>query len=155
MFHFIDHLVSVQLFALQVWDNANGSGVWAALGTEDEEVDYFRNLSVSSDDFSDVGIGLVLSTKWLPYVLGETMLDAMQKLEARLVGLPSDELIRESDWADLIICAISDLRKEHKVASAGDKQEVSVVLGRPFDEALQVLNDRYGPWPRWKSMRNM
>jgi len=91
MFHFINHLVTVQLFALQVWDNANGSGVWAALGTEDEEVDYFRNLSASSDDFSDVGIGLVLSTKWLPYVLGETMLDAMQKLEARLLGLPSDE----------------------------------------------------------------
>lgn len=155
MFACINALVTNELFALQFWCDTRTRGVWAALGTEDEQVDYFRDLSASSDDFSPVGIDFVLSTKWLPYALGETMLDAMQKLEARLLGLPSDELIRESDWADLIICAISDLRKEHKVASAGDKQEVSVVLGRPFDEALQILNDRYGPWPRWKSMRNM
>lgn len=155
MFACINALVTNELFALQFWCDTRTRGVWAALGTEDEQVDYFRDLSASSDDFSPVGIDFVLSTKWLPYALGETMLDAMQKLEARIAGLPFDERIRVSDWADLIICAISDLRHEHNVASGSVEHEVSVVLKKPFDEALQVLNERFGPWPRWDNMKNL
>ncbi len=154
MYKLINELVTVELFELHVWDDISRLGHWAALGCNNFELDFFRNLhrpvpeNTYTDEFVDAAIDAVLRTDWLPYVVGLSMSEALANLEARLADLPEEERIRESDWSDLVVCAIHDLRRMNSASLRGDKAPQPTVLERSFDEALKVLNVRYGAWPR-------
>lgn len=158
MYNLINELVSVELFELHVWSDIGSRGHWAALGCNDFELDFFRNIHMPvrqityADGFYDAAIEAVLGTEWLPYVVGRSMSEALASLEARLADMPEEERIRESDWSDLVVCAIHDLRRMNSASLRGDKAPQPTVLKRPFTEALKVLNLRYGAWPRDKTL---
>lgn len=154
MYNLINELVTVELFELHVWSDIGRRGHWAALGCNDFELDFFRNMHMPvlqntyTDEFFDAAIEAVLRTDWLPYVVGRSMSEALASLEARLADIPEEERIRESDWSDLVVCAIHDLRRMNSASLRGDMAPQPTVLERPFTEALKVLNVRYGAWPR-------
>lgn len=158
MYENINNLVTDELFELQVWVDICNRGLWAALGRDYFEIDFFRNIhcpvskETYSDEFVDAAIEAVLATSWLPYVVGRTMNEALANLESRLADLPEDALIRESDWSDLVVCAIHDLRTMNQASLIGDSESNRTVLKRPFNEALMVMNSRYGVWPRDKTL---
>jgi hypothetical protein len=103
MYKLINALVTVELFELHVWSDIGRRGHWAALGCNDFELDFFRNLHMPvpkntyTDEFVDAAIDAVLRTDWLPYVVGRSMSEALASLEARLADMPEEERIRESD----------------------------------------------------------
>lgn len=158
MYGHINQLVTGERFELHVWGDIGTLDLWAGLGCQDFEIDFFRNIHLPvpqntyADDFVDAAIEAVLATDWLPYVVGCSMNEALAKLESRLAGLPEDEIIRESDWSDLVVCAIHDLRRMNAASLKGESQPHPTVLKRPYNEALMVMNIRYGAWPREKTL---
>jgi hypothetical protein len=109
VFERIDRLVTQEDFCLQAWNDRYSKGVWAAIGLEESQIDTVRDLSSSGDLDMIPAMEYVLSAQWLPYVTGQTLAEAMQELEARLAGLPQDQLVRGSQWAHLVSGAIDAL----------------------------------------------
>jgi hypothetical protein len=110
MFERIDILVTKHGFSFQAWDDRYSKGVWAALGSWENQIDTVRDLSSAGDLDMIPAMDYVFSADWLPYVTGRTLVDAMQALENRLAELPSDQLNRGSDWMSLVSGAIDALR---------------------------------------------
>lgn len=158
MYDHINDLVTDQLFELHVWGDISSRGRWAALGVNDFELDFFRNIhfpvpeGTYADEFVDAAIEAVLKTDWLPYAVGRSMNEALANLETRLVDIPEEERIRESDWSDLVVCAIHDLKRMNANFLRGERNPQPTVLSRPYAEALLVINARYGAWPRDKTL---
>ncbi|MBW6123156.1 hypothetical protein KZ843_09690 [Pseudomonas aeruginosa] len=137
MFQRIDHLITKEGFALQAWDDRYSKGVWAALGTNQYEVDVVRDLSDAGDLDMDPAMDYVFSADWLPYVTGKNLADALIKLEARLAELPSEELNRASLWARLVSEAIDDLREGDRQAEGyGDLEGKLSPLPKTYSEAV-------------------
>ncbi len=109
MFNRIDNLVTKHGFCFQAWDDRYSKGVWAALGLFENQVDTVRGLSSDGDCDMIPAMDYIFSADWLPYATGRTLLDAMQALEDRLAILPGDQLVRGSDWADLVHRAVDAL----------------------------------------------
>lgn len=122
-FERIDKLVTKTGFSLQCWDDRYSKGVWAALGTHESEVDCVRDLSSAGDLDMIPAMDYIFSADWLPYVTGRTLVEAMQKLEDRLAGLPEGQLNRRSEWGDLVYEAIQRLADATRGRSVyGDKR---------------------------------
>ncbi len=138
MFERIDLLVTNCGFSFQAWDDRYCKGVWAALGTWDEEVDTVRDLSSAGDLDMIPAMEYVFSTDWLPYVTGRTLHEAMVALETLLASLPSDQLDRASDWATMVNAAIRHLQDEyHGAKESGDIDGKLQTLPQTFGEAVQ------------------
>lgn len=119
----INRLVTEEGFCFQAWDDRYGKGVWAALGLWPSQVDTVRDLSGSGDLDMIPATEYVFSADWLPYETGETLAEAMQRLEDRLALLPQDQLNRKSQWADLVRKAMEALFEATCGRSRyGDKQ---------------------------------
>ncbi len=126
-FNRIDRLVKEEDFAFQAWNDRYGKGVWAALGLWESQADIVRDLSGDGDLDMIPAMGYVFSADWLPYVTGRTLVEAMQKLEARLALLPQDQLNRNSQWADLVSKAMKALSDATSGRSwYGEKQPESL-----------------------------
>ena len=108
-FHRIDRLVAEGDFYFQAWKDRHSNRVWAALGLWENQIDTVRDLSSSADLEMIPVMDYVFSAEWLPYATGQTLKEAMEKLEARLARLPQDQLKRGSQWADLVSGAIEAL----------------------------------------------
>lgn len=138
MFNKIDLLITKHGFSFQAWDDNYGKGVWAALGTCENQVDTVRDLSSAGDLDMIPATEFVFSTDWLPYVTGRTLHDAMIELEALLATLPSDQLARGSDWTSMVSSAISHLRdKNQETESYGGIGGKLGKLPKTFDEAVE------------------
>lgn len=148
MYDAIDRLVTNEIFDLQVWNDPLTRRVWVALDCGLGEFDFFRKLHQDLDnehcydDYLDEAQDLVLSTDWLPCVTGTSFGEAMIKLESRLATLPSDELIRESDWNFLVSCATQDLKAIYLLPSSDSREGFPSVLRKPFDEAVKTMKAR-------------
>lgn len=137
MFDRIDHLVTKERFALQAWDDRYSKGVWAALGTNEYQVDVVRDLSDAGDLDMIPAMDFVFSADWLPYVTGLNLIEALSNLEARLAGLPSDQLNRQSSWAGLVSEAIDELRSANRASkNYGDLEGRLSELPKTFAEAV-------------------
>ncbi|PRC94740.1 hypothetical protein [Solimicrobium silvestre] len=136
----IDNLVTKHGFSFQAWDDRYSKGVWAALGTSENQVDTVRELSSGGDNDMFYATDYVFSANWLPYVIGHTLGEAILALENRLAQLPSDQLNRESDWADLVRDAIESLRDATDGKSYyGDKLPDHLdALPKTFEAALSA-----------------
>ena len=108
-FHRIDRLVAEGDFYFQAWKDRHSNRVWAALGLWENQIDTVRDLSSSADLEMIPVMDYVFSAEWLPNATGQTLKEAMEKLEARLARLPQDQLKRGSQWADLVSGAIEAL----------------------------------------------
>jgi hypothetical protein len=108
-FERIDKLVTHEGYSLQCWDDRYSKGVWAALGSWENQVDTVRNLSSDGDLDMIPAMDYVFSADWLPYVTGRTLTDALQKLEERLASLPQTQLNRNGQWIKLVSDAIEAL----------------------------------------------
>ncbi|WP_298151047.1 hypothetical protein [Flavobacterium sp.] len=141
MFERIDNLVTKHGFCFQAWDDRYSKGVWAALGTRENQIDTVRDLSDAGDLDMIPAMDYVFSADWLPYVTGRTLLDSMQALENRLAELPSDQLNRGSNWAKLVGNAIDALRDATDGCSNyGDKYpEPLADLPPTFESALKTF----------------
>lgn len=111
MFPLIDALVTKHGFALESWDDRYSKGVWAVLSpSEDLTGDI---MAASSDGDLDMipATGYVLGTDWLPVVTGESFVQALNLLEARLATLPPEMIGRGTDWSNAVLDALSNLRE--------------------------------------------
>jgi hypothetical protein len=131
----INGLVVKAGFAFQAWDDRYGKGVWAALGPYENSVDVVRDLSSAGDLDMNPAMNYVLGTDWLPFVTGNTLIEAMTALEARLRGLPSDQLHFNSDWASAVHEALDHLRREsHGCVEYGELEDKLRALPKTFAE---------------------
>ncbi len=122
-FERIDRLVSIDKFCFQSWDDRYSKGIWAALGLWEDQIDTVRDLSSAGDSDMIPAMDYLGSAKWLPYVTGRTLGEAMQKLEALLAAIPQDQLNRESQWANLVSKAVEALSDATSGRSCyGDKR---------------------------------
>ena len=138
MFERIDNLVTKHGFSFQAWNDRYSKGVWAALGTWENQVDTVRELSSAGDCDMIPAMDYVFSANWLPYVTGRTLHEAMATLEERLASLPSDQLDRSSDWTLMVSAAISHLRDQSGNANDyGSIQGKLQTLPEGFDEAIR------------------
>jgi hypothetical protein len=137
-FERIDRLVSKEGFCFQAWDDRYSKGVWVALGTNELEIDVVRDLSSAGDLDMFAATSYVFSADWLPYVTGNTLLEAMNALEERLASLPVDELKRGSNWFDMTYQALQYLLDaQFKSQNYGDLEvNIRQELPASFDEAL-------------------
>jgi hypothetical protein len=137
MFERIDLLVTKHGFCLQAWEDRYCKGVWAALGTLENEVDTVRDLSSAGDLDMIPAMDYVDSAKWMPYATGSTLIDAMAKLEAILATLPADQLARGTDWSRLVYEAIDNLgRARHSSKEYGEIAGKLSPLPETFEDAL-------------------
>lgn len=137
MFERIDLLVTKHGFCFQAWDDRYSKGVWAALGTLENEVDTVRDLSSAGDSDMIPAMEYIESAPWLPYATGRTLAEAMSNLEAILATLPSDQLARGTDWSGMVFDAIDTLRQaEHASKGYGDLDGKLPRLPTTFDDAL-------------------
>ncbi len=137
----IDRLVTKEDFCLQAWNDRYSKGVWAALGLGEAQVDVVRNLSSAGDLDMIPAMDYVMSAHWLPYVTGETLAEAMQKLEDRLARLPQAQLARQSQWAALVSDAITALSDATEGRSWYDSEKPEPLNNLPatFDAAVVRL----------------
>lgn len=140
-FERIDRLVTKEDFSFQAWNDRYSKGVWAALGLTESEIDTVRNLSSDGDLDMIPAMDYVSSAGWLPYVTGRTLTEAMQKLEELLASLPQDQLVRSSQWSNLVYVAIESLANATRDRSwYGDKKPESLDdLPATFDLAVERL----------------
>lgn len=137
MFERIDSLVTKHGFSFQAWDDRYSKGVWAALGTLENEVDTVRDLSSAGDCDAIPAMEYIDAAQWLPYATGRTLAEAMSNLEAILVVLPADQLARGTDWASLVFGAIDELRRaEHASTTYGGIEGKLPRLAATFEEAV-------------------
>ena len=138
MFERIDNLVTKHGFYFQAWDDNYSKGVWAALGTWENQVDTVRDLSSAGDNDMIPAMDYVFSADLLPYITGRTLVEAMQALENRLAELPSDQLARQSDWTAMVGEAIAALRDTTDGRSYyGEKSPEQLAdLPKTFEAAL-------------------
>ncbi len=140
-FERIDRLVTTQDFFLQSWNDNYGSGVWAALGLHETQIDTVRDLSSAGDLDMIPAMEYVRSADWLPYVTGRTLVDAMQQLEDRLARLPQDQLVRGSQWADLVYQSVHALYTATNGKSwYDDIKKPDMLANLPATFELAVLN---------------
>lgn len=138
MFDRIDQLVTKEGFALQAWDNRYSKGVWAALGTNEYQVDVVRDLADAGDLDMIPAMDYVFSAEWLPHVTGKNLSEALSNLEARLAELPADQLNRNSVWARLISDGIDELRNANSESKDyGDIEGRLTTLPKTFTEAVK------------------
>lgn len=137
MFERIDSLVTKHGFSFQAWDDRYSRGVWAALGTLENEVDTVRDLSSAGDLDMIPAMDYVDSARWLPYATGRTLIEAMANLEVILASLPADQLARGTDWSGLVYEAIDDLRRaEHSSKEYSEIASKLSPLPETFEDAL-------------------
>lgn len=143
-FERIERLVEQEEFYFQAWNDRYSKGVWAALGLWETQVDTVRDLSSAGDLDMTPAMDYVFSAEWLPYVTGQTLVEAMQKLEDRLASLPQDQLSRGSQWADLTSTAIEALSDATRGRSwYGDKKPDSLAdLPATFELAMSKAYQR-------------
>ncbi len=133
MFQLIDRLVTNESFALQAWDDRYSKGVWVGLSPNEYDLDVIRGLSSAGDLDMIPATDFVLSADWLPIVTGRTLVEAMSTLETRLAGLPSEQMVRASDWARSVSDAFNYLsRASRKCQDYGE-----------MDGKLKPLPEKY------------
>lgn len=139
----LNGLVTKEGFYFQAWDDPYSKGIWAALGLFESQIDCVRDLSSAGDLDMIPAMDYVFSADWLPYVTGQTLIEAMQKLEDRLAALPAVELSRNSRWASLVSEAIQALADAtHGRSYYGDKQPAPLAdLPATFGAALAAAQD--------------
>ncbi|MEM8515210.1 hypothetical protein RCH14_004570 [Massilia sp. MP_M2] len=136
-FERIDKLVVQHDFSFQAWSDRYSKGVWAALGTLENEVDTVRDLSSAGDGDMIPAMEYIDSAQWLPYATGRTLAEAMSKLEAILAGLPADQLARGTDWSGLVFEAIGVLRHAEQASMTyGGIDGTLSRLPASFEDAL-------------------
>jgi hypothetical protein len=145
-FERINGLVTKEDFSFQAWNDRYSKGVWAALGLFENQIDCVRDLSSDGDLDMIPAMDYVFSADWLPYVTGQTLIEAMQKLEDRLAALPAAELSRNGRWASLVNDAIQALADATNGRSYySDKQPAALVdLPATFGAALAAAQDETG-----------
>lgn len=116
MFERVNKLVANDGFTLLIWDDRYSKGIWAGLGIVQSDVDTVSGLSEAGDLDMIPAMEYVFSADWLPYVTGESVADALAKLETRLATLPEDQLGRDSQWSLLTNQAIEALRTAYREA---------------------------------------
>ncbi|HCE7248496.1 TPA: hypothetical protein NHR53_006414 [Pseudomonas aeruginosa] len=116
MFDRINKLVAKDGFSLLIWDDRYSKGIWAGLGISQSDVDTVSSLSEAGDLDMIPAMEYVFSADWLPYVTGDSVVDALTQLEARLATLPEEQLSRDSLWSSLTSQAIEYLRTAYQEA---------------------------------------
>ena len=59
----------------------------------------------------------LLACKWLPVVVGETLVEALKKLEARLKELDDSQLKDKSDWMVATFAVMNHLEKVREASN--------------------------------------
>lgn len=110
MFERIDTLVAKQGFTLKAWDDSYSKGVWVVCTQLQYQANEIQEASEDGDLDMIPATDYVLSTDWLPVVIGNSLIDAMTLLEARLAQLDQGDLARDSQWASNVWDALEHLR---------------------------------------------
>jgi hypothetical protein len=139
-FERIDRLITTQDFFFQSWNDRYARGVWVALGLHETQIDTVRDLSSDGDLDMIPAMEYVRSADWLPYVTGSSLAEAMQQLEDRLARLPQDQLVRGSQWADLVYQSVHALHTATDGKSwYDDKNKPDMLANLPATFELAVL----------------
>ncbi|MBU2765834.1 hypothetical protein HAP94_06405 [Acidithiobacillus ferrivorans] len=142
-FNRIARLVTQEGFYFQAWDDRYSKGVWAALGLWDQ-VDIVRDLSNAGDLDMIPAMDYIFSADWLPYVTGQTMKEAMQKLEERLTLLPQDQISRNGQWTNLVskaVEALSDATRGRSWYDGNNMPESLDNLPATFELAVKQVEE--------------
>jgi len=113
----ISHLVGKHGFELMCWDDRYSKGVWAVCLPGFYQAQAVRNASEDGDLDMIPATEYVLESSWLPVVTGANLEDALTRLEDRLAGLDSSQLVRDSDWgiaSNEALTHLMDVRRASK-----------------------------------------
>ncbi|AYV11543.1 MULTISPECIES: hypothetical protein [Shewanella] len=98
-------------FAMRIWDDRYSKGIWVCIALYSRDLEEVEDVSDAGDLDMIPATDYLLSTDWLPIVLGDTLLDGLDKLEQRLATLPREELARSSKWTNAVCEALEHLRQ--------------------------------------------
>jgi len=107
-------------FQLRLWDDRYGLGIWAAIGREYDSIFIDVCELSSSADIEACSFNEYTSNDgaWLPFVVGSSALEAIEKLELKLAKLPLEQLSNNSVWSNRMDEALESL-KEHSDGEYG------------------------------------
>ncbi len=107
----IDKLISNEGFGLRSWDDRYSKGVWVCLSPNSYDLEEVESATDAGDLDMIPATEYLQSVDWLPFVTGNSFMDALTKLEERLSKLSEEELKRASQWGWAVNNAIVHLRE--------------------------------------------
>lgn len=100
IFENIDRLVTKEGYGLRAWDDRYSKGVWVCIAPVSAQLEEIDDASDAGDLDMIPAMEFVNSVSWLPFITGNNLMDAMNKLEALLKALPEEDTKRTGAWAD-------------------------------------------------------
>lgn len=110
MSELINKLITKEGYGLRSWDDKYSKGVWVCLAPDSYSLEEVESASDAGDLDMIPATEFILSTEWLPFVVGSDFIEALNQLEARLKSLPEEQIARKSQWSYAISQVLEHLR---------------------------------------------
>lgn len=107
----INLLITSYGFGFQSWTDRYGKGIWACIAPNEFLLDEMKEYSSDGDIDMINASDYIEQTNWLPFVTGNSFVEALNELERLLASLPPGMLCRGSMWSNSIHRALENLQK--------------------------------------------
>lgn len=107
-FPLTSRLVAKNGFVLQCWDDRYSKGIWAVCLPQSDYCEDVNSASSAGDLDMLPATDYLLDSDadWLPIAVGNDLMDALEKLEARLTQIDFSQFQADSDWMKAVFAAL-------------------------------------------------
>ncbi len=107
----INELMTKHGFGLRSWDDRYSKGVWVCIARNSYLLEEVEDASDAGDLDMIPATDFLLSQEWLPFAIGDDLVDGLTKLDNQLSALPDSELSRVSQWSNAVDEALEHLKE--------------------------------------------